>query len=277
LLIVFPMRVCSFESRRADDMQSLIERGGGTATVVASMREVPLDDNQAAFDFAEELLSGKLDVVIFLTGVGARILLQAIETRYDRTQILSALDATRTVVRGPKPFAVLREWDVHVDQRAPEPNTWRELIDAVEGSIDVAGKRVAVQEYGKANEEFYRELDRLEADVLRVPVYQWALPTDTLPLEKAVRATIAGDFDLLLFTSAQQVYNVLEVAEFLGLREAWLTAARKCAIGSIGPTASETLTDVGLPADIEASPPKMGQLVRDALAAAPDILARKRA
>lgn len=270
------MHVCSFESRRAGDMQSLIERGGGNATVVASMREVPLDDNRAAFEFAEELLAGKLDVVIFLTGVGARILLQAVETRYDRTQFLNALDSTVTIVRGPKPFAVLREWDVHIDQRAPEPNTWRELVGAIDGNIDVAAKRVAVQEYGKANEDFYRELERLEADVLRVPVYQWALPTDTVPLENAVRQTIDGEFDLLLFTSAQQIYNVLEVAEFLGLRDDWLAAANRCAIGSIGPTASETLVEVGLPADVEASPPKMGQLVRDALAAAPASLERKR-
>lgn len=270
------MRVCSFESRRASDMQSLIVRNGGTATVVASMREVPLEDNRPAMLFADELLANRIDVVVFLTGVGARILLQAIETRHDKAVFLQALDRTTTIVRGPKPFAVLREWNVHIDHRAPEPNTWRELVATVEGGVTVAGKNVAVQEYGKSNEELYAALDRLGANVLRVPVYQWALPTDTAPLESAVRQTITGDFDLLLFTSAQQIHNVLEVAEKLGIRDSWMSAASKLVIGSIGPTASETLHDVGLPVDVEASPPKMGQLVRDALVAAPEILAAKR-
>ncbi|MGE3315052.1 MAG: uroporphyrinogen-III synthase [Planctomycetaceae bacterium] len=256
-------------------MQSLIERNGGVATVVASMREVPLEDNRPAMHFAEELLAKRIDVVVFLTGVGARILLQAVESRHERDQFLRALDQTVTIVRGPKPFAVLREWNVHIDHRAPEPNTWRELTATIESGVPISGKRVAVQEYGKSNEELYDELDRLGANVLRVPVYQWALPTDTAPLEDAIRQIVSGKHDLLLFTSAQQIHNVLEVAEKLGLRGEWLAAASKCVIGSIGPTASETLHEVGLPVDIEASPPKMGQLVRDALAAAPEILAAK--
>jgi uroporphyrinogen-III synthase len=47
------LRVCSFESRRADEMRSLIERHGASATVVPSMREVPLESNSPVFAFAE--------------------------------------------------------------------------------------------------------------------------------------------------------------------------------------------------------------------------------
>ncbi len=257
-------------------MQSLIERHGGEAAVAPSMREVPLEENPAAFSFADDLFAGKIDVVVFLTGVGARALLDAVTTRHDRTKFLQALDRCKIAVRGPKPLAVLREWNVHVDAKAPEPNTWRELLGELDTHALIAGRSIAVQEYGKPNEDFYRELERRASRVSRVPVYQWALPNDTAPLEAAIRATIAGEFDLLLFTSAQQVYNVLEVAESRGLRAQWMEAAARCVIGSIGPTASETLHELSLPVDIEASPPKMGQLVRDAITRAPEILARKR-
>src|SRR5690606_26330712 len=70
-----PIRVCSFESRKGDEIRSLIERHGGEATVAPSLREVPLEENPAAFEFADRLLGGSLDVVVFLTGVGARGLL----------------------------------------------------------------------------------------------------------------------------------------------------------------------------------------------------------
>ncbi|MGH7127904.1 MAG: uroporphyrinogen-III synthase, partial [Planctomycetaceae bacterium] len=256
------VRVLSFESRRAEEMRSLIERLGGIATVAPSMREVPLTENAEPLRFAESLLAGEIDVMVFLTGVGARALLEAVEERHDRSEFLAALDKTTTIVRGPKPTAVLREWGVRIDHRAPEPNTWRELIAVIDAAVPVSGKTIAVQEYGEANDEFYEALRQRGAHVRPVPVYRWAFPEDIGPLKTAIRATLRGEFDAILITSAQQIVNVLQVAEREGLRDEWIAAARKCVIGSIGPTASEKLVELGLPPDLEASPPKMGILAR---------------
>jgi uroporphyrinogen-III synthase len=274
---VIPVRVCSFESRRCDEMRSLIERQGGVATVVSSMREVPRDANPEVFRFVESLLAGKFDLVVFLTGVGARILLEVAETRFERAAILDALRQVTVAVRGPKPVVVLREWDVPVAIRAAEPNTWRELVTALADSGAINGKRLAIQEYGRPNTELYEELRRRGANVEAVPVYRWELPADTEPLRQALQETIAGRIDVLLFTSAHQIDNVLEVAEAADEKEAWLRAAQACVIASIGPTASEALRDSGLRVDVEAQPTRMGQLVRSALEAAPAILAAKRA
>src|SRR5690606_707660 len=65
-------RVLSLESRRAVETAELIRRNGGEPFVAPSMREVPLERNEAAFQFAERLLSGEFDMMIFLTGVGTR-------------------------------------------------------------------------------------------------------------------------------------------------------------------------------------------------------------
>lgn len=270
------MRVCSFESRRKSEMQSLIERHGGTATVAPSMQEIRREENREALQFAEALFAGRVDVVIFFTGVGARALLDSIETAYDRSRILAALDRCTIIVRGPKPTAVLREWQVHIDHRAPEPNTWRELLSLIDAGVPVKDRMVAVQEYGQKNEPFYEALQQRGARLMPVPVYVWALPDDTGPLELAIRSTIAGEFDVLMFTSAHQLANVLEVAARESLRDQWIDASRQCVIASIGPTTSDALQSSGLPVDVEASPPKMGQLVRMALETAPQILQRKR-
>jgi uroporphyrinogen-III synthase len=71
------LRVVAFESRMAAETAAMIRRYGGVATVAPSMREVPLEDNPAAFDFARRLLSGGFDLVVFLTGVGVRELFRA--------------------------------------------------------------------------------------------------------------------------------------------------------------------------------------------------------
>ena len=263
-----PIRVCSFESRRGTEMKSLIERNGGVAVIAPSMREIPLDDNPEAFAFAQELLDGKIHVVLFMTGVGATALLTVLETRYARADLFAALDKTIVVVRGPKPTAVLRGWGVRIDHRAAEPNTWREVLDLFEAGIPLQDRRVAVQEYGLPSVELYREFESRGATVLAVPVYRWALPEDLEPLKSAIQQTIAGDLDALMFTSAQQLTNVLSVADQMGLRAQWLEAANRCrVIASIGPTASETIKSSGLRVDLEATHPNMGTLVKETCAA----------
>jgi uroporphyrinogen-III synthase len=270
-----PLRVCSLESRRAEEMRSLIERHGATAFVAPSMRELPLDENPAVFSFLDELQGGRIEIVIFMTGVGARAVLDVVETKTTREAFFADLSRCTIVVRGPKPVAVLKEWGVRIDHRAPEPNTWRELLATLDADVPLAGKSIALQEYGKPNAELLRALQDRGAKVLPVPVYRWDLPADVEPLQQAVHKIIAGEFDLLLITSAQQVQHLLLVAEQLGLRAECLAAANRCLIGSIGPTATETLDDVGLHADFEPSHPKMGTLVKEALAAAPGLLAAR--
>lgn len=256
-------------------MQSLITKMGGQATVAPSMREIPLDENAAAFDFGEKLLAGRVDAVLFLTGVGAQALLDTLRLRHDEQSILAALDRALIAVRGPKPTAVLKKWNVHIDVKAPEPNTWRETAQAMRAAVDLHGKTIAVQEYGKPNEALYQELRALGATVLPVPVYRWALPADTGPLEAAIREALADGFEIYAFTSAQQVENVLTVAGQLGSAEGLKSAMRRSVVVSIGPTCSETLREHGLPPDLEASPPKMGPMVRSALENWQQVIARK--
>lgn len=256
--------ICAFESRRAADMRSLIEKFGLHSTIAPSMQEIPLDDNPAVFDCLRQLQAGEIDVLVFMTGVGAEAMRQAACQRMPERDFFTLLASVTRVARGPKPTRVLRDWKLPPDIRAPEPNTWRELFEELTARMSLRNRTVAVQEYGEPSTEFYEALTSAGARVVSVPVYRWALPEDLGPLQNAIRQTLAGQFDVLLFTSAKQVEHVLAVAEQLGLRDAWREAARAAQIGSIGPTCSARLESVGLPPDFEAAPPKMGSLVKTA-------------
>lgn len=85
------LRVLSLESRRAKEIEKLIRTYGGDATVVPSMREVGLESNGALLDFAAGLLRGEFDLVIFLTGVGVRTMVDLVQSRFDREEFLTAL------------------------------------------------------------------------------------------------------------------------------------------------------------------------------------------
>lgn len=270
------LRVAAFESRRAREMGELIRRHGGEPLVAPSMREVPLEDNAAALQFARRLLAGEVDVVLLLTGVGTRALVDAAATRYDREELLTALGNATVVCRGPKPVAVLRELGVPFAHQVPEPNTWRDLLDLLDVELPLDGRTVAVQEYGVSNRPLLIGLEARGAEVLRVPVYRWDLPEDTGPLEEAVRAVAAGEVDVLLFTSSMQAVNLLKVAAKLRLTEALRTALERTLVASVGPSSTETLWSQGVAVDLAPSHPKMGTLVVETARRAAELLEKKR-
>jgi uroporphyrinogen-III synthase len=261
------LRVLALESRRAKEIGALIEKFGGRPIVAPALREVPLDSNRDALAFAEALNRGEFDAVFLLTGVGTRALAAAIEHVHPRDRFVAALGRTKVIARGPKPVAVLREWQVPIWATAPEPNTWHELLatlDARAAEFPLRGARIAVQEYGVANPELLAGLEARGARVTRVPVYQWALPEDLGPLEQAVAAIRRGEIDVLLLTSGIQLVHLLEVATRLSAPDVRAHLASHIVIASIGPTTSDEIRRQGLSVDLEASHPKMGILVTEA-------------
>jgi uroporphyrinogen-III synthase len=171
----------------------------------------------------------------------------------------------KVAARGPKPQAVLREWNVPVALTAPEPCTWQELLramDEIPGGLHA--QHVAVQEYGAPNPDFLDALKERGAVVQAVAVYQWALPEDTAPLRNAVSALASGRVRVALFTTGIQVTHLFQIAEEMRQDKELRAAFRDVLVASIGPSTSETLRNFGLHVDLEPSHPKMGFLVKEA-------------
>jgi uroporphyrinogen-III synthase len=249
-------RVLALESRRSAEMAELIRRQGGDPFVAPSMREVPLQPDDATARFAERLYAGEFDMMVLLTGVGTRQLNRLLGPRFGE-----ALRELTLVARGPKPVAALREMGLTAAVVAPEPNTWRELLRAIEGRME---RRIAVQEYGRSNPELLAGLKARGAEVTAVRVYQWDLPEDPAPLYEAARRLAAGEFDVALFTTAIQVSHLARAAREQGIEDAAMEALRRSLVGSIGPTTTEALEEFGVTPAFEPSHPKMGVLVLEA-------------
>jgi uroporphyrinogen-III synthase len=259
-------------------MSRLIETYGGKPLHAPAMREVPLSSNPEALKFGDALLEGKFDVVVFLTGVGARALSKVLEAVHPTEKFFEALRKVTVVARGPKPVAVLREWNVPIAIAAPEPNTWREVLQAIdENELDLRDKHVAVQEYGVSNPELLGGLRDRGALVTPVPVYQWDFPEDQAPLRAAVNSIIARRIDVALFTTSVQVNHLFQIAEQVGKKAALKAGLENVVKASIGPTTSEVLRSYGLSIDLEASHPKMGFLVKEAAEQSEALVQRNRA
>lgn len=274
------LTVAAFESRRAAEISTLIACFGGVPQVAPSMREVPLEDNSAALQFGERLLAGLLDMVILMTGAGVTLLMETLESRYTRKDLIAAFSALVVVARGSKTVRALENLGIPIKLKVPEPNTWRELLQSLDGEYGKQGTaglarlQIALQEYGEPNNRLIGELERRGAkDVLRVPVYSWALPEDTAPLEAVTGEITSGRARVVLFTNAVQVDHLIE---FAAQRNARLREAlQHCVVCSLGPTCSEAIAAHGLTVDFESESHKMGAFIYEAAGRAPELLKEK--
>ena len=271
------MTVAAFESRMADQMATLITRHGGNPLVAPSLREIPLENNTEAQDFAGRLMAGDVDLLILLTGVGTRTLVDVWKPQFSLEVIRHALRSTTLVCRGPKPIAALKELGLKPHVTVPEPNTWRDILHTLDEykPEGLAGLRIAVQEYGTTNTDLAQGLSERGARVTSVPVYRWALPDDVEPLKRALRSIVNGNVSVVLFTSAAQIDHVVKLLDATDERAAFQEALQKTMVASIGPVTSQRLRDHDLPVDFEPPHAKMGILVKEASEHAAEILNHK--
>jgi len=272
------LRVLSFESRRAKEIAQLISSNGGVPMVAPSTREVPAPPTDDELKLIHGLLQHEFNAIIFMTGVGARTLVQAAESVCSRDDFFAALSRTRVVVRGPKPAAAMREFNVPVTLAVPEPNTWREIVKALDensGKVPLQGQRIAVQEHGEPSPELYSALRERGAEVFPVRVYRWELPEDIGPLQDAIRSLTQNQVDVVMFTSSVQFVHAARIAAEMGVAEPFVRALNRTVVASIGPVSSETLRENGIAVDLEPSHPKMGFLVKEAAEKSAELVRKK--
>ncbi len=268
------LRVLSLESRRAKEMEALIRREGGDPFVAPSVQERALDDQGEAIQFIERLEAGEFDLVIVMTGTGIALLRDQAAAHSYEARLGGALIRVTVVSRGPKPLPILRELGVRAQIVVPEPNTWKEIVEAVAARTE---RRIAVQEYGRPNVEMNAALEKLGACVTPIVLYRWELPADVRPLQTAVHRLAERQVDVVLFTSSIQFDHLMMIAKGFELQSEVSSALRDyTAIASVGPVMTGSLEAAGFPVDIVPVHPKMAALVKVASDTAAAVLAKKR-
>ncbi|MGH7392055.1 MAG: uroporphyrinogen-III synthase [Candidatus Rokuibacteriota bacterium] len=247
------------EARRATELAALVSKLGGVPYSAPAVREIPRRDRGPALAAIDRIVRGEVDIVLFMTGVGTRALLALAAEAGRRDELLAALGRALVVARGPKPIAALREVDLRPAVVPVEPTSGG-LLAALAG-LDLRGRRIAVQLSGDDSRRLLDGLRAREADVLEVPLYEWALPDDLAPLEGLVRDAIAGRVDVVAFTSSPQIRHLFEVAERLALAESLALALRERVLTAVvGPVCRATLAERGITDVVEADKGTMGAL-----------------
>jgi uroporphyrinogen-III synthase len=268
------LRVLSLESRRAAEIDLLIRKQGGESFVAPSVKERALEDHTDAFRLLDELERGEIEMLVLMTGTGLSFWRDLIAARYSAGRADDALRKVKLLARGPKPSAILRPLGLTPDLTIPEPNTWREIVQAMQHRPE---RRLAIQEYGRPNPEFIEALRALKIRAETFALYRWELPDDTTKLREAAQKLAERRFDVALFTSSIQFEHLLTISKELGIEDQVLRSLQEhVVIASIGPIMTAAIEERGVHVDIVPASPKMGALVKAASNDAASLLAAKR-
>ena len=256
-------RVVAFvESRMQSEMAALVERHGGVAYPAPVLQEVYLKDDPDVQRLIRDVCNDHIDVVVLLTGVGTRALIESAAAMGLGEKFLEHLNTRTIYARSPKPARVLRQNNIHIDIMPPEPYTSQDLVDAI-GNTGLEGKEMAVQAYGGPNNFLTRSLREKGANVREVKLYSWGIPEDTAPVLRMIDDLSAGKIDAVAFTSQPQVDNLLAIADQSNRGELLRNslARESLAIASVGPVCSRKLRERNIRVDVEPEHVHMGNLI----------------
>jgi uroporphyrinogen-III synthase len=263
--------IALLESRRSEEVARLIQRQGGRPYVAPALREVPVEDDAPVNRWLDALAEARFHTVLFLTGVGCRMLLEHARRRGQLEAALVGLAAARVVARGPKPVQVLKEHAVRIDFVPPEPNTSDEIL-AEMARWDLRGKALGLQLYGGVTpclERLRAGLALVGAQVHEVLPYRWEGPADQRSVAALIDACLDGQVDALAIFSSSQIHNLFAVADEHGQVAALQLALNdpRLLVASVGPVSTQAIESHGVRVGVQPEHPKMGHVVM-ALAAA---------
>jgi uroporphyrinogen-III synthase len=236
------------EWRQLEELAQMLEKEGATILRCPMIRIVDAPDPEPVLAWLRELLAGRLDYLILLTGEGLRRLLGFAERAGLRDAVIAAVSRTRTVTRGPKPVGALKEVGLTPTKIAEAPTT--EGVIASLRAEPLQGRTIGLQLYGEPNPALVSFLEEQGALVRTVLPYVYAQAADQGAVAQLIERMAAGTVDGIVFTSSPQVEQLFETARAHGLDAALQHGLARTWVAAIGPVAADTLRRRGIPVDI---------------------------
>jgi uroporphyrinogen-III synthase len=250
--------------RRAAEQGRLVEALGG---VPVFGRSLEADVPRRGAAFAEELraaLAERVDVAVFLTGVGARLTFATAARTGQEELLRERLRGAVVVARGPKPRRELRALGQRIDWSA-DPASTLLVRDRLLPEVR-PGQGILVQAFAEPPDVLTGPLTAAGAGCRVINPYVLGWPQDQGPARRLAREAADGAIDALTFTTARAGQQFLAIAETAGVDVEDL-ARGGALVAAVGPVTQAALEAEGLRVHIVADPPRMGTMFRAVAAA----------
>jgi len=241
-------RIALAEGRQLEDLVRLLETEGAVPLRYPLLSIVDAPDAGPVCDWLRELIAGRFDLLILMTGEALRRLRGFAERAGLHDAFAAALGKVRILTRGPKPVLALKELGLAPTRVAPRPTT--EGVLAALQTEALAGKTVGVTLYSEPNPTLEGFLGSAGAKVRTVMPYVYAPAADDDRVVDLIQQLEAGTVAALVFTSTPQVERLFEVAEKRALEGKLQQGLRRTRIAAVGPVIEQALRDRGLKAAV---------------------------
>ncbi|HLJ96710.1 MAG TPA: uroporphyrinogen-III synthase [Gemmataceae bacterium] len=249
--MALPLEGCTValaEGRQLEELAQMLEREGATALRCPMVSILDAPDAAPVLAWLRELIAGRFDCVVLMTGEALRRLLGFAERARLRDQFVAALGKTRTVTRGPKPVQALKQVDLTPTKIAAAPTT--DGVIATLRKEPLQGWTVGVTLYGEPNPTLVEFLEQAGAHVHTVLPYVYAPATDGNRVGQLIERMGRGEVDVVVFTSSPQVDRLYEVAGERGLQGVLQQGMQRTRVAAVGPVVAENVRQKGARVDI---------------------------
>ncbi len=257
-------RVGITAARRAVEQAAIVTALGGVPVIGSSLRPDAPEPDAVLAPAVAAILAEPVDVVVFLTGVGAGMIFDYARRIGREQEFRDRLAASTVVVRGTKPRRALRAVGVELDVLV-DPAVVTRVRDVLFDG-EVAGRRFFVQGFGVDPVELTGPLREAGAHVITLSPYSASLPDDPGPAAALARDAVRGELAAVTFTSALAARQFVGIAEDAGVDATELNDC-PAMIVAVGSVTRAALEGDGLRVDVEPETPRMGAMYQ-ALAAA---------
>ncbi len=108
-------RVLAFlEARLPEQMVSLVQRHGGVPYAAPVLQEIYLTDSPQVQSLIQDVCAGQVDIMVLLTGVGTRALVETAAAMEREQEFIGCLDKLTVIARSPKPARALRHYKINI-------------------------------------------------------------------------------------------------------------------------------------------------------------------
>jgi uroporphyrinogen-III synthase len=245
-------------SRKTEEMSTLIEKQGGTASVRSLQGTVYKADDEVTRDL-QSLADTGADWFIFTTGIGFQTLLEQAESIGVKENFLIQIKKANVASRGYKTVAALKQFQIQATV-SDDDGTTKGLIRQLE-EVNFSGKRVVVQLHGEKAPTLIKFLESKGAVISQLLPYKHIPPVQET-VEILCQELMAGTVDAVCFTTAIQVRSLFDYArEKECEQEIKAIFTEKAVATAVGKVTAEALAEEGIERIIVPQHERMGAMI----------------
>jgi uroporphyrinogen-III synthase len=236
------------EGRQLEDLVQLLDKEQATSLRFPLLSILDPVDDGPTLAWLDDLIAGRFDWIVFMTGEGIRRLLTCAERHGRRAEAIAGLGRVISVTRGPKPGKALAEVGLKPTHLAAAPTT--DGVLKTLATLPVDGKSVGVQLYPGEHPEVPDHLAGRGCRVKTVLPYRYAPASDGTRVAELIAELAEGRIDVAVFTSSPQIDRLFAVAEERGSIPQLQTGLARTKIAVVGPIVADNFRERGVRVDI---------------------------